>query len=53
MRSIARESVMLAGAFLLLAGATAQASEGYSFEVTVTVPVRRNGAHLPGWSVHG
>ena len=33
MSSIMRKSVMLAGAFLLFAGANAGASDGYAFEV--------------------
>ena len=47
MRSIAKGSVMLAGAFLLLAGATAQASEGYVFEVTVPFPFVVTGQTFP------
>jgi hypothetical protein len=35
MRTIMRKPVMLAGAFLLFAGANANAAEGYDFEVKV------------------
>jgi hypothetical protein len=47
MRSIVRKSAMLAGAFLLVAGATAQASEGYTFEITVPFPFVVTGQTFP------
>ena len=47
MRSIVRKSVMLAGALLLFAGATANAAEGYSFEVKVPFPFVVTGQTFP------
>ena len=47
MRSIMRQSMMLAGAFLLFAGANANASEGYAFEVTVPFPFVVTGQTFP------
>jgi hypothetical protein len=47
MRSIMRKSVMLAGAFLLFAGANARASDGYAFEVKVPFPFVVTGQTFP------
>ena len=47
MRSMMRTSVMLAGAFLLFAGATANAAEGYAFEVKVPFPFIVTGQTFP------
>ena len=47
MRSIVRKSVMLAGALLLVAGANANAAEGYSFEVNVPFPFVVTGQTFP------
>ena len=47
MRSIMRKSVMLAGAFLLFAGANASASDGYVFEVKVPFPFVVTGQTFP------
>ena len=47
MRSIMRKSVMVAGAFLLFAGANASASEGYTFEVKVPFPFVVTGQTFP------
>jgi hypothetical protein len=47
MRSIVRTSVMLAGAFLLFAGANASAADGYTFEVKVPFPFVVTGHTFP------
>src|SRR5262245_32956422 len=47
MRSIMRKSVMLGGAFLLLAGANANASDWYAFEVEVPFPFVVTGQTFP------
>jgi hypothetical protein len=47
MRSIMRKSAMLTGAFLLFAGANANASEGYAFEVKVPFPFVVTGQTFP------
>ena len=47
MRSMMRTSLMLAGAFLLFAGATANAAEGYAFEVKVPFPFIVTGQTFP------
>ena len=47
MRSIVRKSVMLAGALLLVAGANANAADGYSFEVKVPFPFVVTGQTFP------
>ena len=47
MRSIVRKSVLLAGACLLFAGATASASDGYAFEVKVPFPFVVTGQTFP------
>lgn len=47
MKSIVRKSVMLAGACLLFAGANANASEGYAFEVKVPFPFVVTGQTFP------
>ena len=47
MSSIVRTSVMLAGAFLLVAGASASAQDGYAFEVKVPFPFVVTGQTFP------
>jgi hypothetical protein len=47
MRSIVRTSVMLAGGFLLFAGANANAADGYAFEVKVPFPFVVTGQTFP------
>ena len=47
MRSIMRQSVMVAGVFLLFAGANASASDGYAFEVKVPFPFVVTGHTFP------
>jgi hypothetical protein len=47
MSSIVRTSVMLAGAFLLVAGASASAEDGYAFEVKVPFPFVVTGQTFP------
>ena len=47
MSSFMRQAMMLAGAFLLFAGANANASEGYTFEVKVPFPFVVTGQTFP------